>query len=126
MVNRCVLDSILWFHTECPKDASAFDDPVEFKRKFRDFFAANKTIADNASFRTETDKRIRKEYGYQSGYAEDMKPNKKVMKYMEEFAKYSPNAQPVDMEEEDPDGEIGIKAITKNSDAVYDRKLEYL
>ena len=46
MVNRCVLDSVLWFHVECPKDVAKFDDPIEFKRKFRDFFAANKSIAE--------------------------------------------------------------------------------
>ena len=26
--NRCVMDSILWFHLECPKAAAKFDDPV--------------------------------------------------------------------------------------------------
>ena len=41
---------------------------------------------------TETDKRIRRDYGYQSGYAEDVRPNKKVQKYMDEFAKFSPSA----------------------------------
>ena len=48
IVNRCRLDSILWFHLECPREASKYDDPVEFKRKFRDFFAHNKSIAENA------------------------------------------------------------------------------
>jgi hypothetical protein len=33
------MDSILWFHLECPKAAARFDNPVEFKRKFRDFLA---------------------------------------------------------------------------------------
>ena len=44
--NRCVLDSVLWFHLECPKRAGEFDDPIEFKKKFRDFFAHNKSIAE--------------------------------------------------------------------------------
>jgi len=35
----CILDSILWFHLECPKAAAKFDDPVEFKRKVHDFLA---------------------------------------------------------------------------------------
>jgi len=39
MNNRCVLDSILWFHLECPKSAENFDDPQLFKVKFRDYFA---------------------------------------------------------------------------------------
>lgn len=37
--NRCVLDSILWFHLECPKAAAQFDNSLEFKRKVRDFLA---------------------------------------------------------------------------------------
>ena len=46
IVNRCVLDSVLWFHLECPKAVSKFDDPLEFKRKWRDFFSQNKSTAD--------------------------------------------------------------------------------
>ena len=41
--NRCVLDSILWFHIECPRAAAQFDDKFEFKRKFREFFAVQKS-----------------------------------------------------------------------------------
>ena len=48
------------------------------------------------------------------------------MKFAEEFAKYSPNAQQPDPEDEDPEADYGMNKITKNSDAVYDRKLEYL
>ena len=73
-----MLDSILWFHTECPRAASEFDDPVEFKRKFRNFFASNKSIAENAKFQTGEMKRMKETYGIQSGYAEDIKVNKKV------------------------------------------------
>ena len=36
--NKCKMDSILWFHLECPKWAAKFDDPNHFKRKFRQFF----------------------------------------------------------------------------------------
>ena len=49
LVNRCVLDSVLWFHVECPRWVDKYDDPIEFKKKFRDFFAQNKSIYDNAS-----------------------------------------------------------------------------
>ena len=54
MVNRCVLDSVLWFHVECPKASAKFDDPVEFKKKFRDFFAQNKAISEAAKFKTKS------------------------------------------------------------------------
>ena len=63
-VNRCVLDSVLWFHTECPKAAGEFDDPVEFKRKFRNFFASNKSIAENARYQTNEMKKMKELYGY--------------------------------------------------------------
>ncbi len=42
--NRCNLDSILWFHLECPKQVEKFDDPIEFKRKWRDFFADQRNL----------------------------------------------------------------------------------
>ena len=53
-VNRCVLDSVLWFHLECPRAASKFDDPVEFKRKYRDFFAHNVSVSEATSNQSKT------------------------------------------------------------------------
>ena len=47
LVNRCVLDSVLWFPLECPRAFGKFDDPVEFKKKFRDFFSQNKSIMEH-------------------------------------------------------------------------------
>lgn len=47
MTNRCVLDSVLWFHLECPRAVNKFDNPIEFKRKIRDFLAEQKTAAEN-------------------------------------------------------------------------------
>ena len=44
--NRCVKDSILWFHLECPKAVAKFDHPDTFKMKFRDFFAYTKMDAE--------------------------------------------------------------------------------
>ena len=58
-VNRCVLDSVLWFHLECPRAAAKFDDPVEFNRKFRDFFAHNKSIADAVKTKSTTTARVK-------------------------------------------------------------------
>ena len=54
-----------------------------------------------------------------------MKMNKKVTKFMEEFNRFSPNQQPVDLDEEDPDEEVGIRKLPeKNSDVVYGRLIE--
>ena len=39
MTNKCVLDSVLWFHIECPKYVAKFDDPAQFRAKVRDFFS---------------------------------------------------------------------------------------
>ena len=80
-VNRCVLDSVLWFHVECPRAASKFDDPVEFKRKFRDFFSASKSIMESNKQKLPSQRRIHEQYGHQSGYPEDLKINKRVVKF---------------------------------------------
>ena len=42
MTNKCNMDSILWFHLECPQRSAQFDDEDTFKLKFRDLFAQNK------------------------------------------------------------------------------------
>lgn len=65
--NRCVKDSILWFHLECPKAADTFNDPDTFKLKFRDFFAHLKV--EGAAFfeSTELETRVRNEYGSNVG-----------------------------------------------------------
>ena len=45
VTNKCVMDSILWFHMECPKRVAEFDHPDTFKMKFRDFFGQQKMDA---------------------------------------------------------------------------------
>eukprot|EP00345_Euplotes_harpa_P008978 CAMPEP_0168354302 /NCGR_PEP_ID=MMETSP0213-20121227/23817_1 /TAXON_ID=151035 /ORGANISM="Euplotes harpa, Strain FSP1.4" /LENGTH=209 /DNA_ID=CAMNT_0008366181 /DNA_START=13 /DNA_END=642 /DNA_ORIENTATION=+ len=37
-VNRCVMSNILWFHLECPRALQKFDDPLLFKKRFKEFF----------------------------------------------------------------------------------------
>ena len=39
LTNKCILDSVLWFHVECPKYVERFDDPAQFRAKVRDFYA---------------------------------------------------------------------------------------
>ena len=72
-MNRCVLDSVLWFHIECPRAAGKFDDPLEFKRKFRDFFSQSKSMMEANERKTPYADRINKEYGHMPGYPEDLK-----------------------------------------------------
>ena len=60
--NNCKLDGILWFHLECPKHADSFDDPIEFKRKWREFFATNKSIADQRLAESKKERAIRDMY----------------------------------------------------------------
>ena len=128
-VNRCVLDSILWFHVECPKAAGKFDDPVEFKRKFRDFFALNKSIVEASRYRSAEQKRIEEAYGYQVSYPEDLKVNKRVKKFASEFQEFSPDRVEVD-EDEGQDLEENIIADqseeTPRKELLYGKKIPHL
>ena len=67
VTNKCVMDSILWFHLECPKAASAFDDPTTFKLKFRDYFAHAKHSAQIIYDRDENMEKLRQEYNTNIG-----------------------------------------------------------
>jgi hypothetical protein len=93
LTNRCVMDSILWFHLECPKAAAKFDDPVEFRRKFRDFFAETRTAAENITASTEEGRRIRDEY-YHVSYPEDVKEHKEYRLFKDTFNEFSPVRKP--------------------------------
>ena len=72
MTNRCVLDSILWFHLECPQDAAKFDDPAHFKLKWRKFFAETKSYAEMMFTKDQETKRVEDEFGHVQ-YPEDVK-----------------------------------------------------
>ena len=98
------MDSILWFHLECPKAAAKIDDPVEFKRKFRDFFADTRTAAENVTGQSEEGRRIREEY-YHVAYPEDVRDHKEVRLFRDTFKEFSPLIHPEaedDYETEEP------------------------
>ena len=65
-------------------------------------------------------------YGFASGYPEDVKQNKRVLKFQEELEKYSPNQVPIDLDEEDPEANTGTNVPIKNSEALYGKKLQYM
>lgn len=69
------MDSILWFHLECPKAASKFDDPIEFKRKWARFFAEVRTVGDVVTTKDENLKKLDEEYTLLA-YPEDIKEKK--------------------------------------------------
>ena len=126
-VNRCILDSVLWFPIECPRAFGKFDDPVEFKRKWRDFFAQNKSIMENLSHKTESEKRLKKEFGHHRGYPEDIKYNTKVQKYFDEFRpKYSVDVVPYDADEPDPNEGRGWNTVIEPKDVLYGKRIEHL
>ena len=129
-VNRCVLDSILWFHLECPRAASKFDDPVEFKRKFRDFFAHNVSVSEATSNSSQTKKRMNEQFGFHQGYPEDINTNAKVNRIGNELeAKFSPKSTPDSGDEEDPNAERGVnfvQAKMENKDILYGKRAEHL
>ena len=96
--NKCVMDSILWFHLECPQAAAVFDDPGAFKLKFRDFFAHQKLDAQILYERPEYMERIRKEYDSNAS-PDDVKFKPQVASFMQDFKEHDPIRVP------DEDGE---------------------
>lgn len=96
--NRCSMDSILWFHLECPKAVAAFDDPIEFKRKWRDFFAGTRQAKAMVSSYSEEAQRVKKEYGFVH-YPEDIKEHTEFRQFKELFEEYSPVKKPESEEE---------------------------
>ena len=97
--NRCVMDSILWFHLECPKHAQAFDDPGHFKLKFRDFFATAKHDAQLNFELPERLEKLREEYDGYMG-PDDVRYKNQVQEFEQEFKDQSP-ARVVDEEDGD-------------------------
>lgn len=65
----------MWFHLECPRAAAKFDNPLEFKRKFRDFFAEQRTAVENVKNISADGQKIKDEYDLMR-YPEDVKEKK--------------------------------------------------
>ena len=86
--NRCKLESILWFHLECPKWAEEYDDPIGFKRKFKSLFE-EQIIAKLMLTPTPEQDRFSKEFEY-NYYPEDIKFRNKIEDFDEVFKDYDP------------------------------------
>jgi hypothetical protein len=93
LTNRCVLDSVLWFHLECPKAVAKFDDPIEFKRKFRDFLAEQRQAKKVFGNVSEEEKKVEDEY-YHVRYPEDIKEHTEFRQFQDVFKQYSPVRRP--------------------------------
>ena len=97
--NRCNMESILWFHLECPKAKDKFDDPVEFKIKWRDFFsqvhAGAKAVLDPDN---EEVKRVRNEFDAHL-YPEDIKIRPEAHSFLMEKAALTPVVTPAESNE---------------------------
>ncbi len=102
LTDRCNMDSILWFHLECPKAVAKFDDPIEFKRKFRDFFAETRTAAENVTFMSDESKRIRDDYKHVA-YPEDVRERKEYRLFQDTFKQYSPVLRPIPEDDDTED-----------------------
>ena len=123
LTNRCVMDSILWFHLECPKAAAKFDDPNEFKRKFRDFFAETRTAAENVTSMNDETKRVRDEYNHVS-YPEDVRERKEYRLFQDTFKEFSPARRPESEDDwETEEYESPLEKVNKKQSA-YGRKTE--
>ena len=116
------MDSILWFHLECPKDAAKFDDPIEFKRKWRNFFAATKATAEMLMVEDDEAKRQRKEFGHMQ-YPEDVKEHVSMRQFPDEFKHLSPamHPEPADQFDEEEDSPYTEEIPIKKRD--YGKKL---
>ena len=97
--NRCNLESILWFHLECPNHVAQFDDKVEFKRKWREFFGQLKAAKEFLNADAEEDARMEAKYGHVS-YPDDHRKPYKSVELTDEF--YRAQAA-VDAGEDAPD-----------------------
>ena len=120
LTNRCNMDSILWFHLECPKAVAKFDDPIEFKRKFRDFFASTRTAAENITSTDETRAKIAAEYDIMA-YPEDIREHKEYRPFTDTFREYSPVRRP-EPEEEFDNEDLPDDFIPDPKKAVYGQK----
>ena len=118
--NRCVMDSILWFHLECPKAAAKFDNPIEFKRKFRDFFAETRTAAENVTTETDEVRRVREEYEH-FAYPEDVREHKELRLFKDTFKEFSPLVHP-EPEDEFENEELHAWDKISEKDADYGKK----
>ena len=101
MNNRCNMDSILWFHLECPRAAARFDDPNAFKLKFRDFFAHTKLDAQILYERPEHMEKLRKEYDTNVG-PDDVTFKPALKEFMVENKQHNPER----VADEDPTGDF--------------------
>ena len=83
-LNKCVLDSVLFFQIECPKWHAKFDDPAEFKLKFKKFIAETKSSC--AFWYNWTDREKQHAIEFSSAqYPEDIKPYKDAQEFVETF-----------------------------------------
>lgn len=98
--NKCVMDSILWFHLECPRHAAAFDDPGHFKLKFRDFFAHQKLDAQILFEKPEHMEKLRREYDSNAS-PDDTRYKPAVASFMQEFKEHDPIRVPEEDAETD-------------------------
>ena len=105
--NKCVMDSILWFHLECPKARDVFDDPVEFRLKWRHFFAQQNAMQKDVYRVGDAElERIRREFDANL-YPEDVKIRPEAEKFFQENKQYDPYIHKAEDGEFDrPDDEV--------------------
>ena len=74
---------------ECPKAVAKFDDPIEFKRKWRQFFAELKASSEVMLIETPEMKRVRDQYAHMP-YPEDV-PRRNSIEFLNEFKDFQPD-----------------------------------
>ncbi|CDW88052.1 UNKNOWN [Stylonychia lemnae] len=118
MNNNCVLDSILWFHLECPKAASKFDDPITFKRKVHDFIAEQKSIREGINSISTDFNRLKAQFGGVA-YPEDVQENKQLRQFHDIFEQHSPIKTPIPEEDYENEHEDDLYEDIDPKEAEY-------
>ena len=114
VTNKCVLDSVLWFHLECPKAAAKFDDPIHFRAKWRKFLGQQKHAYDLLFNYTDEEKQIERDLGAHL-YPEDIKENKSLRAFVDDFKEHTPIYNPPEAGEDWENPYEGKDYIDKNT-----------
>ena len=123
-VNKCNLDSVLWFPIECPRAFGKFDDPNEFKRKWRDYFTELKALKETMGPQTATQARLKRQDDYESAYPEDLVEHKKAAKIMKELQRFSPSITPKEEGEPSYEDDRGYNLKPDYKDTMYGHRIE--
>ena len=102
---------------ECPKSKDRFDDPVEFRLKWRDWFASQKRDAELLIDTSEERQRVSQEFDAHI-YPEDLKYREDAVAFFKEQQQYDPELFP-EVDNEDTDTLVEPKTAPPPKERIY-------